>query len=323
MTDTAPRLSVVLPAYNEEPNIRHAHKTLTGILTQNGISFELVYVDDGSKDGTWAQIASLCREDARVTGVRFSRNFGKESAIFAGLAQSTGACVAVMDCDMQHPPEKVVDMFRLWENGMQVVEGKKISRGRESRLYRAATDVFYALMSKATGVDMKNMSDFKLMDRKVVETLTAMPERNTFFRALSSWVGYRTAVVEFEVQERHAGQSAWSTPKLIRYAVTNITSFTSAPMQFTTLCGLLVLVFAVLLGMQTLLRFLTGNAVEGFTTVILLILFIGSIVMINMGIIGCYIAKIYDEIKQRPRYLVSEIAGGAQAAKTPSSYPAR
>ena len=303
-------LTVVLPSYNEETSIPRAAKTIGEILNRAQIRYELLFVDDGSKDRTWCEIERAAREDAGVRGVRFSRNFGKEAAIFAGLAQAKGACVAVMDCDLQHPPEKVVEMYRLWQNGAQVVEGVKSDRGKESALHSLFAKGFYAIISRATRIDMSRASDFKLLDRRAVDTLLAMREKNAFFRALSSWIGFETAQVEFEVQPRLEGESKWSFLSLVRYAVTNIVSFTTAPLQLVTLLGVGVFLASVILGIWSLWQKFTGQALEGFTTVILLQLIIGSILMICLGIIGYYIAKIYEEIKDRPRYILSQVCGG-------------
>ena len=211
------RLSVVLPACNEEPMVEKTCRTLRELLGQAGIFYELVLVDDGSSDGTWAAIEKVSREDKNVTGVHFSRNFGKEAAIVAGLAQACGDAVAVMDCDLQHPPEILLEMYRLWEQGYEVVEGIKKNRGKETLFHRKSAGFFYRIMSRATGFDMENASDFKLLDRKAVESVLAMPERSMFFRAASSWIGFKSISVPFEVQEREAGESKWSAGTLIIY----------------------------------------------------------------------------------------------------------
>lgn len=302
-------LSVILPAYNEEKMIDRAAEIIGKILSDAGILYEIVFVDDGSKDGTWKQIEETAQKDAHVVGIHFSRNFGKESAMMAGLANADGDCCAVMDCDLQHPPETLVEMYRLWEQGYEVVEGVKKSRGKESVLHRASAGMFYRIISSATKIDMSRASDFKLMDRKAVDAILELPERNAFFRALSAWVGFKSTSVEFDVREREEGESKWSTKSLIKYAVTNIVAFSAAPMQFVTFAGCFVLLLAVVLGVQTLVKYFMGHAVAGFTTVILLILFIGSIIMISLGIIGYYISKIYEEVKGRPRYLISKKVG--------------
>ncbi len=306
MTEKMNLLSVVLPAYNEEAMLPKAARVLAEILTDNKIRYELVFVDDGSSDGTWEKICECAKLDPQVHGVHFSRNFGKEAAIFAGLAAAKGDAVAVMDCDLQHPPQTLVEMYRLWEAGYEVVEGVKRTRGKESAIHAASAGTFYKMMSRATGIDMSRASDFKLLDRRAVDTLLAMPERNAFFRAMSSWIGFKQASVAFDVAEREAGTSKWSTSSLIKYAITNIVGYSSAPMQFVTGAGIAVFVFGIILGIQTLVRYFTGHAVAGFTTVILLLLLLGSIIMISLGIIGYYISRIYEEVKGRPRYIISK-----------------
>ncbi len=308
-------LSVILPAYNEEKMIRKAVAKIDKVLSDAQINYEIIFVNDGSTDMTWQEIEAAAKENPNVGGVRFSRNFGKEAAMFAGLSAAKGDCCAVMDCDLQHPPETLVEMYRLWEQGYEVIEGVKHSRGRESFLHRASAGIFYSILSKATKVDMSRASDFKLLDRRAVNAILEMPERNVFFRALSSWVGFQTASVEFDVQERTEGESKWSTWSLIKYAVRNIVSFSTAPMQCVTVAGVAVFLLAVVLGIQTLVRYFSGHAVEGFTTVILLILLIGSVVMISLGIIGYYIARIYEEVKARPRYIIAEKLENTAAKK--------
>lgn len=302
-------LSVILPSYNEEKMIPTAAERLASILEGAGIDYELLFVDDGSKDSTWKMIERSAENNSHIVGIHFSRNFGKESAMFAGLEKARGDCCAVIDCDLQHPPEKLVEMYRLWEQGYEVVEGVKEDRGRESGFHRFAANSFYGLISKATGMDMSSSSDFKLLDRKVVDTLNAMPERNVFFRALSYWVGYRQTSVSYKVQERTAGESKWSTRSLIKYALTNIASFSSAPLHIVTVLGFIMLAVAVVLGVTALVQKISGVALGGFTTVILLVLFSSSLIMICLGIIGYYIARIYDEIKGRPRYIISKTCG--------------
>ena len=304
------RLSVVLPAYNEEESVPLAADVIGDLLTKAGIDHELIFVNDGSRDHTWRAIQEAAARRPQVRGIRFSRNFGKEAAIFAGLAQARGDCCVVLDCDLQHPPEKILEMYRLWQQGWQVVEGVKISRGKESPLHTLAAKTFYRFLSGATRIDMSHASDFKLLDRRAVDTLLAMREKNAFFRALSSWIGFDTAQVEFEVQPRAAGESKWSLRSLTRYAVTNLAAFSTAPLQIVTILGVLVFLCSLVLGCWSLWQKINGQALEGFTTVILLLLLIGSALMVCLGILGYYIAKIYEEIKDRPRYIVSDDCGG-------------
>ena len=315
-------LSVIIPAYNEEKMIPIAAERISGVLDDAGIDHELIFVDDGSTDGSWEAISALASgEDAGapwlagsekrpvVRGVRFSRNFGKEAAMFAGLEAARGDAVAVMDCDLQHPAEKLPEMYALWQEGYEVVEGIKSDRGSESRGHRAFSRLFYRLISSGSGFNMSDSSDFKLLDRKVVDTLNSLPEKNAFFRALSFWSGYRRTSVTYAVARRTVGHSKWNTRSLVKYAVSNITSFTAAPLHIITWLGALTFLVSLVMGIIAIVQKISGRAVEGFTTVILLILLIGSLIMLSLGIIGIYISKIYDEVKGRPRYVVSETCG--------------
>lgn len=299
-------LSIIIPSYNEEAMIPETAATISGILASKDIEYELLFVDDGSKDATWARIREAAKRCPGVRGIRFSRNFGKESAIYAGLFHARGDCCAVIDCDLQHPPEKLVEMYRLWQEGYEIVECVKRSRGGESALHALCANAFYSMMSAAAGFDMRRASDFKLLDRKAVNVLLNMREKNTFFRALSSWIGFRSTQLEFDVQARRAGESKWSLGALVRYAVANVTSFTTAPMYCVVILGIVMFAVMLVFGMISLVQKLSGVAVAGFTTVILLLLFIGSIIMISLGIIGYYLSIIFDEIKARPKYIVAE-----------------
>lgn len=302
-------LSVIIPAYNEQDMISKTFHTVKEILDGANIPFELLFVDDGSKDMTYANISELSKSHSEIRGISFSRNFGKESAIFAGLENASGACCVIMDCDLQHPPATIVEMYRFWEQGYEVVDGIKASRGKETAFHKLCANSFYGIISKVTGIDMANASDFKLLDRRAMDALLLMPERAPFFRALSSWIGFKTTSVSFEVQERTVGDSKWSMWSLTKYAIRNITSFSGAPMQFVTFMGWIMLLFSVVFAAHSLYRYFTGTALEGFTTVILLQLIIGSVLMISLGVIGHYISRIYDEIKGRPRYLISKRCG--------------
>ncbi|MCH5343114.1 MAG: glycosyltransferase family 2 protein [Acetatifactor sp.] len=300
-------LSVVLPAYNEEQNIAHTVKVLSELLERHGIDYELVFISDGSGDDTFAEIRRAAEQNSRIKGAEFSRNFGKEAGIFAGLELTTGDAVIVMDCDLQHPPETIPEMWKLWQEGAEIVEGIKKKRGRENLFHKLSAGLFYKIMSKLIRMDMNSTSDFKLLDRKVVKVLLELPERNTFFRALTFWAGFRTERVEYEVQERLFGESKWSFFSLMRYAITNATSFSTLPLQLVTVMGVVSLLFSMILAVQTLVRYVTGTAVEGFTTVILLVLIIGGFLMVSLGIIGHYIARIYEEVKGRPKYIISKV----------------
>lgn len=299
-------LSVVIPSFNEEENIRNTARAVAATLRENQIRYEILFIDDGSRDATYERIREAAREDPAVRGIRLSRNFGKEACIFAGLNEARGSCCVVMDCDLQHPPQVIPQMYRLWQEGYDIVEGVKSSRGKENILYRMSAGLFYRMMSRLTGVNLNASSDFKLLDRKVMEVLVHLREHNTFFRALTFWAGFRSASVEFEVADRAHGRSKWSLASLIRYAVRNVTSFTTVPLQIVTGLGVVCLIGFVIVGLQTFIRFCMGRSAEGFTTVILLLLFVGGAIMVSLGVIGHYIARIFDEVKGRPKYIICE-----------------
>lgn len=302
-------LSVVIPAFNEQEMVPAAAAQIDGILSRAGIPHELIFIDDGSRDATWAEIRAESERRDTVRGVHFSRNFRKEAAIFAGLQAADGDCVAVIDCDLQHPPEKLVEMYRLWEQGVEVVEGVKTDRGEESLAHRVAAKTFYRLISEATHIDMTRASDFKLLDRKAVNVLLSMREKRAFFRALSSWIGFRTAEVPYEVRERAAGESKWSTWLLIKYALSNITAFTSLPLHLITGCGAASFLAALIVGIVSIVRLAMGRVVTGLTGAVILLLFLSGLIMVGLGIIGYYLGNIYMEIQDRPRFIVSETCG--------------
>ena len=303
-------LSIIVPSYNEEQMIPITEQTISKLMEQENIPYELMFVNDGSRDKTWDCICKAAEKNPNVVGLNFSRNFGKEAAMFAGLEKAAGDCCVIIDCDLQHPPEKIIEMYRLWEQGYEVVEGVKDDRGKESAMHGLFANAFYGIISRMTGFDMADSSDFKLLDRKVVDTLNQMKERNVFFRALSFWVGFKKTTVSYSVRERGAGQSKWSTRALFKYAVTNITSFSGFPMQIVTILGYVMFVVSVVLGVTALYQKIVGYALSGFTTVIILLLFGFSIIMMSLGIIGLYISKIYVECQGRPRYIISSVCDG-------------
>lgn len=309
-------LSIVLPSYNEEQNIANTARVLGKLLEKEQIDYELIFVSDGSKDATYAEILKVAATNPRIKGAEFSRNFGKEASIFAGLSLALGDAVIVMDCDLQHPPQVIPQMWKLWQEGYEVVEGIKLSRGKESLAHKLSAGLFYKIMSSLIKMDMNASSDYKLLDRKVVDVLLELPEKNTFFRALTFWAGFKTTTVEYEVQERAYGQSKWSLLSLMKYAITNATSFSTLPLQLVTIMGMISILFSIILAIQTMIKYLSGTAVEGFTTVILLVLIIGGFIMLSLGIIGHYIARIYEEVKGRPRYIISKVTDNVMGNAT-------
>ena len=306
-------ISIIIPVYNEGSGIDTNAHIVHKILDEHNINHELIFINDGSSDNTWDEIVRVSKEIDSMRGICFSRNFGKEAALCAGLSSALGDSCVIIDGDLQHPPELIPKMVDIWKNNdIDIVEGIKSSRGKESIFSKAFAKLFYGTLEKVSGIDLDMASDFKLLDRKAVDAWKTMGEHNTFFRGMSTWVGFKKEVVYFEVQPRLQGETKWSFKSLLGLAVNAITSFSAAPLYIVTILGMLFLIGSFILGVQTLYNFIIGAAVSGFTTTILLLLLTGSGIMISLGIIGTYIAKIYDEVKQRPRYIISETTGEAE-----------
>lgn len=302
----SPFISVVIPLYQEAANLRPVLSGVTTALAKTGSPFELIVVDDGSPDETWQILAEEAKGLSTLHGLRLSRNFGKELALCAGLERARGDAVIVMDGDGQHPPELLPEMVRVWQtSGADLVEAVKSKRGPESFTQRVGALLFYVFLNKLAGVNLKGTSDFKLMSRRALDAWLQMEERNVFFRGMTAWLGFTRVQIPFEVPGRAAGQTGWSFPKRLRLALTGLSAFSWLPLQFVTLAGLLFFIFSVLFGIYTLALQLTGRSVSGFATVILLLLIIGSLLMLSLGIIGEYLARIYEEVKRRPRYVIA------------------
>lgn len=298
-------INIVIPVFNEGDAIdRHLPVIFENITEIKEINISVLVVDDGSTDNTVEKLKKLCEQYNRLNFICFNRNFGKEAAIHAGLQQSDTDAVIVMDSDLQHPPQLIKKMISVWQQGIEVVEAYKICRGKESYLSRLMAQKFYYLFYIMSGINIKNNTDFKLLDRKVVDAYCAMSEKKRFFRGIIPWLGFSSAQIPFEVPDRQYGVTAWSRFKLLKFSFTAITSFSTVPLQIITFLGILCFTISFIIGSLALYHKYMGNAVSGFTTVILLILIIGSLLMIALGVIGIYIAHIYDEVKRRPDYLI-------------------
>ncbi len=306
------KLSLVIPLYCEG---EHFSKTFAVIRdTINRLpdtyltGWECILVDDGSTDGTWHSLEALAREyPEQVRAFRFSRNFGKEAAIRAGLEHASGDLAIVMDGDLQHPPSLMEDMVGLWANSdIDVVNALKTDRGQESFLYRFFVSCFNFLMTHASGQHVVGDSDYKLLDRKVIDAFLKLGERRTFFRGLINWMGFRSANIPLQIEQRAAGQTKFKVRSLVRLGLTALTSFSTIALHFVTALGVLSALVSALLGLYTLGAWWSGRAVEGFTTIILLQLIVGSVIMVALGIIGEYLSIIYIEVKGRPHYFLAE-----------------
>lgn len=301
-------ISVVAPVFNEAQVIPLFVEHLRAAMAPLALTYELVLVDDGSRDDTASCIRELTARDHRITGVLFSRNFGKEAAILAGLKHARGRAVVVMDGDGQHPPVVLPEMITLWQKGEgEVVAAVKRRREGDSWLVRLRAGVFNRMMAAATGLDLDGGSDFQLLDRAVVDALLSMGERVRFFRGMAQWVGFRRKTIQFDVAERLAGTGRWSLGQLLRLAVTAITSFTARPLTWIMSIGAFGVAIALLLGVQALFSWATGVAVSGWTSLTIVVLFFGSANLFAVGVVGEYLGQVYQEVKQRPIYVVREV----------------
>ena len=283
-------ISLIVPCYNEESNVQPFYDEVVRVFSLiEDADFELVFVDDGSKDNSYTIIEKLHEKDNRVKCISFSRNFGKEAALFAGIHAASGDCAVILDADLQHPPETIIEMYELWKQGFEVIEGVKNDRGKESFIHRIFTGIFYNMISHAVGMDMENSSDFKLLDKKVLSELVCLKERNTFFRALSFWCGFKKTTVYYKVNERRYGNSKWSTKSLIKYAINNVICFSYAPLNIVTGVGFVFIIIALLVVVDALISFLRGNSANGFPTIVFLLLLGMGGIMVSLGIIGVYI----------------------------------
>jgi glycosyltransferase involved in cell wall biosynthesis len=311
---TGALISVVAPIYNEGPGVERFVRRLTEVLGDAGLRYELVLVDDGSSDDSWDRIVQQAILDDRVRGIQLSRNFGKEPAVLAGLESAAGDAVVVIDSDLQHPPAAIPEMVRRWRDGAHVVEAVKRNRTGQGLIGRTGGKLFNRAFTGLTKVDLVDATDFRLLGRPALEALLRLPEHSSFFRGTSSWIGFRRATVEVDIDHREGGASRWTFRSLFRLAVNGLTSFTSAPLHLVTMVGLAFAAFAVVLGVQTLVRWLRGGSVAGFPTVILLLLVMGTFILLGLGVIGEYLARIHEEVRGRPRYLVQEKSARVDAS---------
>jgi polyisoprenyl-phosphate glycosyltransferase len=305
------KLAVIIPIFNEGGAISGNFEAIRREIGSIGIPYEILLVDDGSSDNSWVEIAALTEKFFEIRAIRFSRNFGKEAAILAGLENAAADLYLIMDSDLQHPPQHVKKMIDLLESEQaDIVNGVKKGRIKEGLLYRFFAGLFYRILRLLTGLELKNSSDFKIINCKVSDALCRFEEKSLFFRGLVTWVGFKAVTYYFTPEKREHGASSFSKPSLLRLVQHSTLAFTGKPLYFTIIAGLLFLIISLLLGIQTLYNYLSGSAVSGFTTVILLILFTGSLILISLGIIGVYLSMIYDETKNRPRFIIAEQVKG-------------
>lgn len=297
-------ISIVIPVYNEEKRLKENISEICKYLGK--YDYEMILVDDGSKDKTWQLVKELHFENNKIKGIRFSRNFGKEIALCAGIECVNGEAVITMDSDLQHPPKYIDTLIEEWKNGNKIVECVRSDRENQCIGYKIFAKTFYKLLKKMTNLDLNNSLDYKIIDRAVVEDIKKLKETNVFFRGLVEWVGYEKKQIKIDIEQRKGDTSKFTFKVLYRLAMTAITSFSSALLNMVLVLSGIFMIGGIVLGIHTLWNKISGQAVDGFTTVIILLLITGSCILFSLGIIGMYIARIYNEVKARPRYIVSE-----------------
>lgn len=306
-----PEISIIVPVYNEDSNLPLMVGEIAKALAVCHADAEVIFVDDGSRDETWNTIAGLSARHSTgrivVCGLRLSRNFGKENALCAGLDRVRGRAVVVMDGDLQHPPALLPSMIQMWRNKeADIVEAVRENNAQAGLVRNIRSSLFERIFRRLTKVDLNGRTDYKLLDRRVIEAWRSMPERALFFRGMTAWLGFRRKSVPFVVPKRVHGLSGWSRVRLVRLACDAVTSFSVMPLRIVTVLGAIFLVFASFFAIYALALKLTGHTFTGFTTVTILLLITGGCIMISLGLIGEYIGRIYEEVKARPRYVVAE-----------------
>jgi len=318
--DLTPLLSIVAPVYNEAGIVDELVRRLHGALGEVG-SYELVIVDDSSTDETWGRLLALAATDPRLRLVRLSRNFGHQVALTAGMDAARGDAIVTLDGDLQDPPELIPTLVARWREGYDVVYAVRTEREGESFFKRGTAAGFYWLLRKVAHVEIPAQAgDFRLLSRRASRALAQMPERARFLRGMSSWIGYRQIGVPYRRDARHVGDTKYPTRKMVRFATDAITSFSSAPLRLVSSIGLVFVVFcAGYLAYTVYVKAFTNEAVQGWTTVVVLVLLLGGVQLVSLGIVGTYIARIFDESKRRPLYLVDEVfeGGRVEAVEAP------
>ena len=301
------KISILIPCYNEEKSLPLLYPELVKLMEGNkAYDWELMFVNDGSTDGTLAALQQLRQQDSRVNYVDLSRNFGKEAAMLAGFDYVTGDCMVIIDADLQHPPTLIPDMIKLWEQGYDDVYAKRKTRGKESWLRKRLSLQFYKILQSSSRFDvLQNVGDFRLLDRSCINALKKMRESERYTKGMYCWIGFKKKEIEFVQGDRVAGESSWNYRGLFSLAIDGITSFTNAPLRISTIVGFVVSMFAFLYMIYVFFKALIyGDPVQGYPTLVILILFLGGIQLLSLGIIGEYIGRIYNETKNRPDYIV-------------------
>ena len=306
------KVSILVPCYNEEKSLPLLYPELKKLMDEKtDYEWEVLFVNDGSKDNTLNIIKALQSADKRIAYVNLSRNFGKENAMLAGFDYVTGDCMVIMDADLQHPPTLIPQMVSHWEEGYEDVYAKRITRGKESFLRKQFSLLYYKILQKTTRVEiLQNVGDFRLLDRKCIDALKSIRESERYTKGMYCWIGFKKKEVLFEQGDRIAGKSSWNFWNLFNLAIEGLTSFTTAPLRIATVSGFVIALCAFIYALYFIAKTLIyGDPVQGFTTLIVIILFMGGIQLITIGILGEYVGRIFNETKNRPVYVVDEYVG--------------
>ena len=317
----APELTVVIPAYNEQESIGPMYRRLVAALELRVDGLEVLFVDDGSRDATWQRISELAARDRRVRGIRFARNFGHQAALTAGVDAAAGRAVAIIDADLQDPPEVIPSMIDRWREGFEVVYGQREQREGETAFKKATAAAFYRLLRRITNVEIPvDTGDFRLMGPRAVAAFRSLPERNRFIRGLVAWIGFPQTAVRYRRHPRQAGETKYPLRKMVRFALDGITSFSFLPLRLATWLGFAVSVLSFLYIVVVMVLKLLGINWPGYTSMMASILFLGGVQLVMIGVLGEYVARIFDEVKRRPLYLVGESTDGSVGVTPPERH---
>ena len=318
MTTSNPWVSLIVPCHNEAENLPALYSRVKAVMEKAGKSWEMVCVNDGSKDDTLEQLLALHQEDHRVVVIDLSRNFGKEAALTAGLDHARGDCAIPLDADLQDPPELIPELLTKWQEGYDVVNAVRLSRDGESWLKRASAHAFYRVINRMSDVDIPaDTGDFRLLSRPVLEAIKTLPERRRFMKGIFAWVGFRTTSVHYHRESRYAGKTTWNYWHLWNFAVEGVTSFSQVPLQLAAHLGLFVSVLAFLYAVYLIIGTMVyGNPVRGYPSMMVTLLFLGGVQLIALGVIGEYLGRIYEETKGRPVYLVRSTSQNSTTTQT-------
>ena len=304
------KISVVIPMYYEEEVAEECYKRMTGVLKGiENYEYEIIFVNDGSKDKTLSILERIANEDKNVKVISFSRNFGHQCAVTAGLQYVTGDAIVIIDADLQDPPELIPEMLKLWEEGNEVIYGKRKTREGESKFKLLTAKMFYNTLNALSDVDIpKDTGDFRLVDRKVVDVINSLPEHNKFLRGLFSWVGFEQKAFEYERKERFAGKTKYPLKKMLKLASDGIISFSTKPLKIVEGLGIFSILMSFVILIYSLLSyaFSWNNLTAGWTSIMVTLTFLGGSILVSLGMIGEYIARIYDESKGRPQYIIDK-----------------